>query len=73
MTPNYPAKIVLDVKGMSCNHCKESVEKALKTLEGVADAGVDLEKNQVTVTLKSPLSREEIAAAIAEAGYEVIG
>ncbi len=72
MSSNFPAKIILDVKGLSCNHCKASVEKALRTLEGVTDAEVDLEKNRVTVTLNSPLSREEITGAITEAGYEVI-
>jgi copper chaperone len=36
--------IVINVKGMSCNHCKISVETALKKLNGVSKAVVDLDK-----------------------------
>lgn len=34
----------LTIEGMSCNHCKGRVERALKELDGVESAVVDLEK-----------------------------
>ena len=31
------------IEGMSCNHCKMRVEKALKQVQGVDEVQVDLE------------------------------
>ena len=42
-------KKIMTVNGMSCNHCKMSVEKALGAVAGVESAVVDLvdiEKNE---------------------------
>ena len=36
--------IIYQVKGMTCNHCKASVEKALSSVEGVEKVEVDLTK-----------------------------
>ena len=40
----------LTVVGMTCNHCKASVESALNELNGVTNATVSLADNNVTVT-----------------------
>lgn len=65
--------IVFSVEGMSCNHCKASVEKALKTLEGVDKAKVDLQKAQVEVEFDSEkISEAELKGAVTAAGYEVL-
>ena len=39
-----PSTMVYTVKGMSCNHCKASVEKAISGVEGVEKVEVDLTK-----------------------------
>jgi copper chaperone len=66
------AKIVLIVKGMSCSHCVHAVEKAVKSLDGVAEASVDLGKGIVTVEfVPSRATVEGIKKAIIDAGYEV--
>ena len=39
-----PSTIIYQVKGMTCNHCKASVEKALSSVEGVEKVEVDLAK-----------------------------
>ena len=39
-----PSTITYQVKGMTCNHCKASVEKALSSVEGVEKVEVDLAK-----------------------------
>ena len=62
---------VLKVEGMMCTHCKAMVEKVCKAIPGTEDAVVDLQAKTVTVTGNA--SRETLAAAITEAGYEVVG
>jgi hypothetical protein len=43
-TVAIPSTMVYAVKGMSCNHCKASVEKAISGVEGVEKVEVDLTK-----------------------------
>ncbi|RIV28763.1 copper chaperone [Alicyclobacillaceae bacterium I2511] len=63
---------VLKVKGMTCQHCKRAVEGALQDLPGVAKAVVDLEKGEVSVNFSQPVAQNVLAAAIDEAGYELV-
>ena len=63
---------VLKVKGMTCNHCKHTVESALQDLPNITTATVDLAKGEVTVEMSGQVSREAIRAAIDEAGYELV-
>ncbi|HAK99487.1 heavy metal transport/detoxification protein [Exiguobacterium indicum] len=60
----------LSVIGMTCNHCKASVESALSEVEGVQQATVSLEQNQVTVQHED-VPRERLVDAIEEIGYDV--
>lgn len=65
-------KIVMKVDGMSCGHCKAAVEKALILIDGVQGADADIGAKTVTVTYDNgKVSRDVLAEAIAEAGYEV--
>lgn len=52
------------IHGMMCNHCKMTVEKALKAVPGVADASVDLEAQTATITLTQDVSDEALMAAV---------
>ncbi len=66
------SKSVLKVEGMSCGHCKMTVEKAVSSLKGVADARVDLQGGSVTVSFdEAQVDLERIKEAIRDAGYEV--
>ena len=61
-----------DVTGMTCGHCAASVEGELRAVPGVTDVAVDLVAggtSKVTVTSDAPLARDDVAAAIDEAGY----
>lgn len=60
----------LPVIGMTCNHCKASVESALSEVEGVQHATASLEQNQVTVKHED-VPRERLVDAIEEIGYDV--
>ncbi|RCW69793.1 copper chaperone CopZ [Saliterribacillus persicus] len=63
----------LEVKGMTCGHCKMSVEGALNELEGVNSAEVDLKEDKVMVNYdESKVSIEEMESAIEEQGYDVV-
>ncbi|MDR3201364.1 MAG: copper chaperone CopZ [Spirochaetales bacterium] len=44
------SKVVINVEGMSCNHCKMAVETALKSLAGVDSVEVDLKKKTASVS-----------------------
>lgn len=59
--------IELKVDGMTCNHCKTSVEKALKSVAGVNNAEVDLQTGTAKVYGNAPL--DKLVEAVQEEGY----
>jgi Cu+-exporting ATPase len=61
---------ILKVNGMSCNHCKNAVEKAVKSISGVESVQVNLDQGQVVV--EGSAGYDRLVKAIEEAGYEVI-
>lgn len=65
-------KQTLDVKGMSCGHCKSAVEGALNKLSGVSDVQVDLDSGKVDVTYEAAsVTVKEMQDAVEEQGYDV--
>jgi copper ion binding protein len=58
---------------MTCGHCVQAVSTEVGKLAGVTDVEVDLATGAVTVTSDAPLEREAVAAAVDEAGYELVG
>jgi len=62
---------VLRVEGMTCMHCKMSVEKALKSVAGVESANVDLMRKEAVIT--GSADREALVQAVEAAGYSVVG
>ena len=59
------------VEGMTCQHCVKAVTDELTALAGVQDVAVDLDPagaSTVTVTSDAPLSEQQVAAALDEAG-----
>lgn len=63
---------ILKIEGMSCGHCKAAVEKALKAVDGVENAVVDLENKSADVTLNKEVGNEVLKKAVEDAGYEVV-
>ena len=61
-------KIIVNIEGMSCNHCAKRVEDGLKALDNVKSVKVNLEKKNATITYKN-----EIKNVINELGYEFKG
>ena len=67
---------ILDVEGMTCQHCVGSVTKELSALEGVHDVHIDLNPSAlstVTLTSDAEIPSSELTHAIEEAGYSVVG
>jgi len=63
---------ILNVEGMSCAHCKSSVEGALKNLDGVSTAEANVDDGKVNVTYDdSKVSLEDVKEAIEDQGYDV--
>lgn len=63
---------MLDVKGMTCGHCKMSVVGALGNLEGISSVEVDLNAGKVEVTYdESKVSLDNMKEAVEDEGYDV--
>lgn len=64
-------QVILKVEGMSCGHCVNSVEGALKQIGAVGK--VDLQCGKVDVTFdESNITVEKVKEAIEEQGYNVV-
>lgn len=61
------------VKGMTCDHCVNSVSGEVGALPGVRAVDVNLETGAVTVTSDQPLDADTVRRAVEEAGYELAG
>ncbi len=59
------------VDGMHCNHCKSSVENAVRNVKGVTSVDVNLE--QQTVTVEGTASSDKIEKAVTSCGFEFKG
>lgn len=57
------------VEGMTCNHCRNHVEKAILGVEGVTQASVSLEDGEAHIM--GTASDEDIIKAVAEIGYQL--
>lgn len=58
------------VKGMSCNHCKNNVEKAILQIEGVERVEIDLVSGQTVVYGKA--DKDALKKAVESIGFEVV-
>ncbi|GGI54966.1 heavy metal translocating P-type ATPase [Oxalicibacterium solurbis] len=59
----------LDVTGMTCASCAGRVEKALRKVQGVFDASVNLATDQVRVQASAGVAPSALIAAVEAAGY----
>ena len=60
---------VFEVKGMTCGHCERAVTQAVQAVD--AQAQIKIDRSAQRVEVDSQASREALAAAIAEDGYQV--
>jgi len=63
--------VTLDVKGMHCASCVSRVEDALKAMDGVTGASVNLASNKAVVTVDpSKVEHDALIKAVKDAGYD---
>ena len=62
--------VQLDVSGMSCGHCVQTVRSALIAVQGVHDAEVSLPDGRARVRADDTVSEEALVRAVRQAGYE---
>ena len=63
-------ELVFTVPGISCGHCQAAITQEVAAVAGVAAVDVDLDSKLVIVRGEA-LDRDDIVAAIDEAGYGV--
>ena len=65
--------IQLNIEGMTCNGCVNSVKNVLQKTPGVAGVEVSLEQNCATVTYSPEQTNPaQLKAAVEDAGYGVV-
>jgi len=61
---------IINVEGMSCEHCKMTVEMAARKIEGVKKAKVNLKQKNLSVKYdESLVNPDQIKEAVRRAGY----
>lgn len=65
--------VVIGVDGMSCNHCKMSVEKGLGSLDGITSVQVSLENKICTLETTIDPSTLPLEATLSELGFTFTG
>lgn len=58
------------IKGMSCQHCVGSTQKALEKIPGIKNVVVDLDKGEARY--EGEVNVEEVKRAITAIGFEVL-
>ncbi len=64
------AKKIIDISGMRCAHCVQSVTDSLNEIEGVS-ARVDLSKGCAVVSLDREIGEDVLARAVERVGFGV--
>lgn len=67
---NVIAKRIFTVEGMTCEHCRNRVERCINEIDGAA-AKVSLGKKEAVISLEKEVSDEVLKEAVEKAGYQV--
>ncbi|MBQ8231545.1 MAG: heavy-metal-associated domain-containing protein [Lachnospiraceae bacterium] len=67
---NVHYRKLIQMEGLHCENCKNSVEKAINSIEGAA-AKVNLKEQTAEVVLEKDVADEVLRAAVEKAGFQV--
>ena len=67
-----PFYTTISVEGMTCNHCKSTVENNIHAIQGVEEVTVDLQSGEVRIG-GNGVNIEKVAARVKELGYQYKG
>lgn len=59
------------IEGMKCDGCVNIVKEKFEAIAGVKSVDVQLEEKQATIEATSELSKEQLAAALADTKFTV--
>ena len=63
---------IINVDGITCEHCVDTIKEAVEILIGVLRVDVDIEQKQVVVEFDEKLAKpEDLIDKIEEIGFEV--
>ena len=63
----------IQVRGMSCDHCSQTVHRALKAMPGISKVSVSLEKGEVVIDFDDThTNTQTISAKIVKIGFEAV-
>ncbi|MCE5394343.1 MAG: heavy-metal-associated domain-containing protein [Acidithiobacillus sp.] len=62
-------QIILKITGMTCQHCVQAVNQALRSVPGVEQVEVNLDTG--TAVIQGTAERDRLIAAVTEEGYAV--
>jgi len=62
--------VQVSVRGMSCASCVDKVERALRSVDGVLNASVNLASERATVEMTAATPLAALRRAVRDAGYE---
>jgi len=66
-------RVIIEVDGMSCEHCVKAITKTLEILSGVHTVEVDLKAKTVTVEHDPALAPiEKVKGEIENLGYDIV-
>ena len=69
---SYLYSETLPIEGMTCASCVGRVEKALKKVEGVENAEVNLATEKAMISSSQPLDLIAVTKAVERAGYKIL-
>jgi len=64
---------IVNIEGMTCEHCAKKIENALENLVDVSNVKVDLKKKQAVVNYDSTVDEILLTETIEKLGYTVTG
>jgi len=63
---------IINVDGITCEHCVDTIKEAVEILDGVFSVDVDIEKKQVVVEFDEKMANpEDLIDKIEEVGFEL--
>ncbi len=71
LAPSAAAHWSIAIEGMTCASCVARVEKALKKVDGVAEASVNLATETASIDAAPGVTLDALTAAVTRAGYDV--
>lgn len=70
---NKKKRKIINIEGMTCEHCAKKVKDALENLVDITNAKVDLKKKQAIVTYDNNVDEILLQETIEKLGYTVTG